>query len=216
MKTHVYFMPGLSANSKIFQFITLPEDRFEMHYLEWILPISIDETLEAYALRMSRFVKEKNVILVGVSFGGLLVQEMGKIINPKKIVIISSIKSNKELSKTLRFIKRTKSYKLFPTNYITIFEKFIHQISSKKIRKRLYHYKMYLSVRNPLYLKWAIYNALHWTQDYTTPNIVHIHGTSDHIYPIKYIKNCIEIKGGAHIMIIIKAKEISDQLRKSL
>lgn len=216
MKTHVYFMPGLSANSKIFQHITLPKDRFELHYLEWILPNTIEEPIEKYALRMSKFIQEKNVVLIGVSFGGLLVQEIGKIIKPKKIVIISSIKSNKELSKTLQFIKQTKAYKLFPSNNLTSFEKFIHFISSEKIKKRLEHYKLYLSVRNPLYLKWAIYNALHWTQEYSIPNIVHIHGTSDHIYPIKYIENCIPIQNGPHIMIITKAKEISEKLIQNL
>ena len=40
-------------------------------------------------------------------------------------------------------------------------------------------------------------------------NIVHIHGTKDNVFPLKHIKNAIEIKGGTHIMILTKAKKIS-------
>ena len=216
MKTHVYFMPGLSANSKIFQHITLPKDRFVLHYLEWILPNAIDEPIEEYAARMCKFINEKDVILIGVSFGGVLVQEMGKFINPKKIILISSIKSSLELPRRLRFIKYTKSYKLFPAKHITSLENFIHKVSNKKIQKRLEHYKIYLSVRDPLYLKWAIHATLHWSQKEPTPHILHIHGTADHIFPIKNISNCIPIQNGPHIMIITKAKEISEKLIQNI
>ena len=44
------------------------------------------------------------------------------------------------------------------------------------------------------------------------PNIVHIHGNNDGIFPIKHIKNCIVIEGGTHVMILNKAKEISKLL----
>ncbi|MCK5815043.1 MAG: alpha/beta hydrolase [Flavobacteriaceae bacterium] len=209
-------MPGLAANSKIFQQINLPKDRFELHYLEWIMPISVTETLEDYALRMSEFIKEKNTILIGVSFGGILVQEIGKIINPKKIVIISSIKSNKEFSKQLQLIKRTKSYLFFPSSSITTLENIIYRFSKKKTQKRIEGYKMYLSVRNPLYLKWAIHATLHWSQKNPPPNILHIHGTADHIFPIKNITNYIPIQNGPHVMIITKAKEINALLIKYL
>lgn len=209
-------MPGLAANSQIFKYISLPDDKFVLHYLEWLLPESIDESIEDYAKRMCKFIKEKNVILIGVSFGGIIVQEMAKIMKPIKLVIISSIKSNKELSKRLRLIKVSKTYKLFPENNITALENLIHAYASKKIQKRLEHYKIYLSMRDPLYLKWAIYNALHWKQEKVIPNILHIHGTADHIFPIKYINNCVPIENGEHVMIIIKAKEISKILSEYL
>ena len=40
-------------------------------------------------------------------------------------------------------------------------------------------------------------------------NVIHIHGNKDEIFPIKYIKNCIVIEGGTHVMILNKAKRIS-------
>ena len=72
-KKHIYFMPGLGANPKIFEYILLPKDRFEIHLLEWKIPISEDESIQDYAQRMTREIKNQNPVLLGVSFGGVLV-----------------------------------------------------------------------------------------------------------------------------------------------
>ena len=117
-KIHIYFVPGLAASSKIFEHIKLPDDRFEIHLLEWLIPKSKTENIQHYAKRMCRYINHKNPILVGVSFGGVMIQEMSKIIATRKSIIISSVKSKKELPKRLRFARNTKIYKLFPTKSI--------------------------------------------------------------------------------------------------
>ncbi len=215
-KTHIYCVPGLSASSKIYEFIKLPKDTFEIHYLEWLIPQSIDETIEHYAARMCETITEKNVVLMGVSFGGVMVQEMSKIIHPKKIILISSVKNNKELPKRLRLIKTSKAYKLFPAKSINSLEDFMSYAFGKKAKKRIEQYKIYLTARDELYLKWSIYNVLHWKQTETLSNIIHIHGTSDHIFPIKHIKNCINIKNASHVMVLTKASEISTIISEQL
>ena len=209
-------MPGLAANSKIFEYTSLPEDLFELHYLAWILPTSIDETIESYAKRMCEFIQEKNPVLIGVSFGGILVQEMSKIIHVQKVIIISSIKNNSELPKRLQLAKVTKTYKLFPANHISNIESFISLVFSTMAQKRIAQYRMFLSVRDPLYLNWAIHHVLHWNQTETLSNVIHIHGTKDEIFPIKNILNCIEIEDGSHIMILNKGKKISTILINKL
>jgi|MGYP006078702931 thioesterase domain-containing protein len=209
-------MPGLAANSKIFEYTSLPEDLFELHYLAWILPTSIDETIESYAKRMCEFIQEKNPVLIGVSFGGILVQEMSKIIHVQKVIIISSIKNNSELPKRLQLAKVTKTYKLFPANHISNIESFISLVFSTMAQKRITQYRMFLSVRDPLYLNWAIHHVLHWNQTETLSNVIHIHGTKDEIFPIKNILNCIEIEDGSHIMILNKGKKISTILINKL
>jgi hypothetical protein len=209
-------MPGLAANSKIFEYTSLPEDLFELHYLAWILPTSIDETIESYAKRMCEFIQEKNPVLIGVSFGGILVQEMSKIIHVQKVIIISSIKNNSELPKRLQLAKVTKTYKLFPANHISNIESFISLVFSTMAQKRITQYRMFLSVRDPLYLNWAIHHVLHWNQTETLSNVIHIHGTKDEIFPIKNILNCIKIEDGSHIMILNKGKKISTILINKL
>ncbi|WP_372793200.1 alpha/beta hydrolase [Lutibacter sp.] len=215
-KTHIYFIPGLAASSKIFEYLEFPEDKFELHFIEWLMPLSKKESLCDYTKRMAHLITEKNPVLVGVSYGGIIVQEMSKHLLPKKVIIISSIKSNKELPKRLRIIQKTKIYKLFPTYAITNIEGFFKYTFGDFAKKRVKLYKEYLSVRDADYLTWAIYNVLHWKQKKPLDNIVHIHGDNDHIFPIKYIKNCIVIKKGTHIMVLNKAKTISKIIIDSL
>ena len=88
-------MPGMAANSKIFDFISLPQN-FNIHYLEWEIP-DINESLKDYSSRFLNKIKGKNIVLIGVSFGGIIIQEISKLINPIKIIIISSIKTKNEL-----------------------------------------------------------------------------------------------------------------------
>lgn len=215
-KTHVYLMPGLGASSKIFDFISLPKDQFELHYLEWVLPISEAETITELSKRLCESITEKNCVLVGVSFGGIMVQEMSKIVNPKKIIIISSIKSSLELPKRLRIAKITKAYKLFPENSINAIADFAKKHFPNLAKKKVEQFNMYLSVRDPLYLKWAVYNVLHWKETYLIPNLYHIHGTKDEIFPSKHISDYIPIENGTHAMILNKAKQINEILIKLL
>ena len=107
----VYLMPGMAANPKIFEFIKL-RSNFTVHHLEWRMPCK-NELMSEYAFRISRLIKGNNIVLIGVSFGGIIVQEISKIIKCKKVIIISSVKSNKELPLMMQIGKKTKAYKFF-------------------------------------------------------------------------------------------------------
>ncbi|HAO15874.1 MAG TPA: alpha/beta hydrolase [Tenacibaculum sp.] len=213
-KTPIYFVPGLAASSKIFQYISLPEEHFQLFFIEWFLPYSIDESIQDYAKRMSKEIKHKNAILVGVSFGGVIAQEISKHVSLKKLIIISSIKNNNELPKRLQLAKKTKAYKLFPSNIASNIEKYEPYFFSGILKKRIALYKTFLSVRDKIYLKWAIFNLLHWKQNKTLPGILHIHGDHDEVFPIRNIQKAKIIKNGTHIMILDKAKSISNILQK--
>jgi len=213
-KTHLYFVPGLAANTKIFERISLPEEHFELHFLDWMLPTSIDESIEEYAQRLCAKIQHKNPILIGVSFGGIMVQEMSKIIDCKKIIIISSVKNNKEFPKRFKLVQVTKAYKLFPSKVISNIESYERYFFNDYLKKRAELYKIYLSVRDKKYLQWAIYNVLHWKQKESIPGIIHIHGKKDEVFPIKHIKNSIKVENGTHVMILNKAKTISEILKK--
>jgi hypothetical protein len=211
-KIPIYFVPGLAASIAIFEHLELPEDTFEVHYLDWLVPKSQHETLSDYAERMCVRIKHKNPVLVGVSFGGVMVQEMSKIIDVKKTIIISSVKTKHELPRRLHIAKATKAYKLFPTKAIVNIESFAKYAFGDIAKKRIELYRKYLSMRDETYLPWAVYHVLHWQQETLLPNVVHIHGDADGVFPIKHIKNCHVIHGGTHVMILNKAKQISKLL----
>lgn len=211
-KIPVYFMPGLAASPTIFENIKLPEDQFEMHFLEWFLP-NDKESIESYALRMTEKIQDENPVLVGVSFGGVLVQEIAKHIKTHKVIIISSVKSNTEFPSRFKVAKSTKAYKLIPTQLLADIEKLVkYAFGDNIVAKRLKLYEKYLSVRDKQYLDWAIETILCWNQKKGNESVIHIHGDADEVFPIKNIENCIVIKGGTHIMIINKFKWFNENL----
>lgn len=207
-------MPGLAASPSIFERIQLPSDIFEMHFLEWLLPEK-EETITHYAQRIAKGITHKNVILVGVSFGGILVQEMKLFVKPKKVIIISSVKSNVELPRWMKIAKTTKAYKIIPTKLVENMDNLTKfTFGSSIIKQRLKLYEKFLSIRDKAYLDWSIEQIINWARTEVDPEVIHIHGDNDEVFPIKNIKNAIVVKGGTHIMILTKYRWMSDNLPK--
>lgn len=212
-KIPVYFMPGLAASSAIFERIQLDEVIFEVHLLEWEIPRQ-RETLHSYAKRMASKIEEENVVLVGVSFGGVLVQEMAPFLKVRKLIIISSVKTNLEVPLRMKIAKSTKAYKLVPTTLLQNIEVLSNFNFGSAIQQRLKLYEKYLSVRDKNYLEWAIEQMLLWNRIKADKKVIHIHGDADEVFPIKNIKDCIVVKGGTHIMILSKYRWLNDNLPK--
>lgn len=206
-------MPGLAASSLIFERIELPENQFEIHLLDWELPLP-NETLPDYAKRMSKLVLEPNPVLIGVSFGGVLVQEMAQFLKPKKVIIISSVKTNLEVPLRMKFAKSTKAYKLLPTSWLHNVELLAKYSFGNAIKKRLKLYEKYLSMREKVYLDWAIEQMILWQRTEVDKNVIHIHGTMDEVFPAKNIQNFIPVNGGTHIMILSKSRWLNENLPK--
>ena len=209
-------MPGMAASPKIFEYLKLPKN-FEIHLLSWIPPLK-DEPLTNYAKRMCKRVVHKNPILLGVSFGGILVQEMAKHIFVKKIIIISSIKAKEELPLPMIVAKRTNVHKLLPTKLIENIEYLTIFAFGKGIKKRVALYQKYLSERNSEYLNWAINALVNWDQNKFSDKLIHIHGDSDTVFPVKNLINpYFKIKGG-HAVIITESiwfnRELPAMLQK--
>ena len=211
---NVYFMPGMSANSLIFERIKI-KGNFNFHYLEWIEPKK-NECLKKYSIRFSKLIKHEFPILIGVSFGGILVQEISKIIHVKKIIIISSVKSKREFPVSMKVVKTTKSYKILPVKWINDFESLISFVFGPRVKRKVELYRKYLSVRDEKYLSWAFKELIEWDQDKPLENIIHIHGSRDTIFPTLSIKNYVEVPDGDHAMILKKADWINEFLEKNL
>lgn len=210
---HVYFMPGMAASPKIFENIKLPENKFEMHFLEWLIPKK-NESIQDYALRLTKNINHDNPVLIGVSFGGVLVQEMAKHIKVFRLIVVSSVCSKHELPKRMKLARKTKAYAIAPTSMVNKIETFAKYAFGENVKKRLELYKKYLSVNDKRYLDWAIKQMVCWDQDNSLENVIHIHGDKDMVFPHNHIHNCITVKGGTHIMILNKFRWFNENLPK--
>lgn len=198
--THLYVMPGMAASPKIFEFLEFPQNII-VHWLSWIPPIA-NEDIRSYAQRMSTRIGEQEPVLLGVSFGGILVQEIAQCIKVKKVIIVSSVKSREELPLTMRLSQKTNAHKLLPLHWVENIEALALFAFGKAIKRRLSLYRKYLSERDVDYLRWSIHTIVNWNPPEFTKNLVHIHGTDDTVFPIKSITEpVIKIKG-EHAMII--------------
>jgi len=151
----------------------------------------------SYAKRMCKHIKHENSVLLGVSFGGILVQEMSKHMTFRKLFVVSSVKTRHELPKRFKLIKTTKAYKVLPTQLLGSIDSLAKYSFGNTINKRIDLYKRYLSVNDKRYLDWAIKQVVCWNQDKPISNVIHIHGNKD-----------------LHIMIINKFKWFNENLPK--
>lgn len=210
-KIPVYFMPGLAASPTIFERIKLDETVFETFLLEWEIP-NPKESLSDYALRITQKIKHENPVLIGVSFGGILVQEMARHIEAQKVIIISSVRSNAEFPRRMKIGKTTRAYKLIPMKLILNIENLAKYSFGEKVNKRIKLYEKFLAVRDLRYLQWAVESVILWNRNQIDEKVIHIHGDQDDVFPIKYINKCIVVKGGTHIMILNKYKWLNENL----
>ena len=147
----VYMMPGMAANPLIFERIILPNN-FKINYLEWLMPYE-NEKLDNYVSRLSKLIVGKNIVLIGVSFGGIIVQEIAKIISVHKVIIISSVKTSKELPILMQLGKNIGAHKFFPVNWLQSFESLAQFALGPSINKKIELYNVNHLFNNVIHIK---------------------------------------------------------------
>lgn len=205
-------MPGMAASNLIFEHIKLPAERMECYFLEWLIP-ETKESISHYAKRLCGQVKHENPVLIGVSFGGMIVQEMAVHIKTRKVIVISSIKHEDEMPRRMHFARLTKVHKLLPTGLVNNIELLTKYALGVTVKSRLELYKVYLSVRDKRYLSWAIDKIVTWKHPENV-KVTHIQGENDRVFPIKNMKDCIAVKGGTHVMILNRYRWFNEHLPK--
>lgn len=199
---------GLGADEKVYQFLDLGSP---IEVIPWNTPLP-NETLRNYALRLFKpYEKLNNILLLGVSFGGVVAQEIAKVHKVKQVVIISSLTHHKELRGWLRFIARTGLLQLLPKRMFippVWVSAYLFSTNRKPLLRAI------LESSDLVFTKWASIAMLNWEASEPFPDVIRIHGTADKILP-KY-SNSIEIDGGGHLMIVDRAEEVSSAILNAL
>ena len=91
---NLYFISGLGADKSAFSRIEL--DGVNINHIEWINH-SQKENLQSYCKKLlPQFDTSKPFVIVGLSFGGIIAQEISKLITPQKTILISSVYHHKQ------------------------------------------------------------------------------------------------------------------------
>jgi pimeloyl-ACP methyl ester carboxylesterase len=178
------------------------------------LPPGKNESLEEYAERIRETIPEEHPIIVGVSFGGMLATEMAKSDPDLKAIIISSNKCAGEFPAYLRIWKHFPVYKWVPGKVVKFTGRITKGFVGPKGAEQRKLFAQILQETDHSFTTWAIHTILRWNNTVIPKNVTHIHGTADTLLPCSYVKADYIIKGGNHLMIMDKAKEISEILKQ--
>lgn len=207
---NVYCIPGLWADEGIFQNLDLPG--MQLKFVKWIPPME-NESLPHYAERLSAQIEESNPILMGVSFGGMLAIEISHILSVKKLVLISSIRSQAELPIWMKFSGKLHLNRAMlpakPPAILEPLENWFLGVSTMEERSLVHHYRVNV---DRFHLQWSIDQILHWKNSVWPESLYQIHGDRDRIFPIGKLNPTHTIKGGGHLMVMTKAPELSSIL----
>lgn len=216
---HVYCISGLGADERIFCRLQVPDTTF--HYVQWVQPLT-NESISDYASRLCGQIRHDQPVLVGVSFGGMMAIEMAKMLSVDKVVLISSIKSFKELPLWMQVCGKYKFDKMLPS-------KPLHSIRPLKMLRPFQNYFLgteseeektianhFRDTVDPLYLRWSINQVLNWRNDWQPQNFYHLHGEKDHIFPLKKVRPTHVVHNAGHFMIMNKCEEINQILQSIL
>ncbi len=213
MSQTVYCISGLGADEQIFSNLQLPG--YELRCLQWLQP-EPGELFADYAKRMYAQIADANPILLGVSFGGMLGIEIAKQFPVKKIILVSSVKKRIEMPWWMRLAGKLKLHHLVkarPHPLLYPIENYFLGVKQKKEVKLAIHFRKTVD-RD--YLQWAIHNIVTYNNVTIPPNILHIHGTTDKLFPLRNVTAHYHIKGGGHFMVYNRAEEISRILCREL
>jgi pimeloyl-ACP methyl ester carboxylesterase len=211
----VYCLSGLGADERVFKCIELPG--VEMVHVKW-LPPGRHEPLRAYARRLlAQFDAQQPVTLLGVSFGGIVAQEIATLLPCRRVVILSSIKSPAEMPWTISLVRRTGVHRLVPGwllkagNLLT--GNYFFSIRTREEARLL---QDIVRDTNPAFLRWAVNEVVRWRLPDPVPGLVHLHGTADRIFPADRLQHFTAIPGGGHFMVVQKASLLSRLIFEAL
>lgn len=207
----IFLIAGLGADTRLYNNIDLGDN--DVIPIDWIEPNETD-TLTTYAQKIIyQYLIKDNDIVIGVSLGGMLTVEIAKQVRLSKAILISTIKSIDEAPWYFKFFNAVPIQKLIGGRTLSKLGYFIKPLFGHLNDQDAWLFHDMLKKSSPKFLKWAVAAALKFNNKANIPNVYHLAGDKDLVFNYKKIKDPIIIKGGTHVMVFDKAKQINKILK---
>lgn len=210
---HVYLISGIMSDERVFAKIQLPAG-YHAKYVKF-LPSRKKESLPDYAKRIAETIDTTQpFILLGFSFGGILATELSKILAPQLTIIVASATTAKELPPHFRFFRRSGIYKVVPSATLKIASivKNIFILRNRQDRRSLINQALDTDSN---FIGWVTRSVLCWNNTTDIKNAVRIHGDRDEVFPIKYVKKDIVLRG-AHLLPFKNPDELNNAIAEAI
>ncbi len=209
-----YILSGLGADERVFDHIDFGD--FSPVFIPWE-SVEPEQSFESYVKLLSSRVKADNPILIGISFGGIVAQEMSILFGNCPVLILSSVRTRSELPLLMRFFGKSGLHKLIPVKQILRSKKINYWLFGTKTASEKKLLDQILADSDPVFTKWAIRNITKWQRNEPVPaKVLHIHGDADRIFKIEHVHPDYVIPGGTHFMTVSQHKEVSPVIQNAL
>ncbi len=214
MNKQTYLLPGLGFDHRIFSKLNLPEGN--INYLDWQEPHQ-REHLTDYAFRVSGGLSETEQpkVLLGHSFGGVLAQEIAKVRQIDRVILLSSIRSRAELPGFFKVVGKLGLHAVFTKKSTFATFGFWAKKHGYDTEEKQQLFKNMVGQQSDHYLRWALRSLSNWQglDGLETP-VSQIHGDCDRTFPIQILaKPDHVVKGGSHMMVYDRGEEVSQLIQ---
>ncbi len=186
-------------------------------HIKWITPLK-NESLPAYAQRLLVQIKPsaRPPVLIGLSFGGIIAQEVAKLIPVEKVILLSSLASANDLQLYLRAAGKLKFHQWLPFPFLGQWQAPTAWVFGAKTKTAKHLLASIIQETDLAFLRWSLGQILTWQQTRPAPNCVIIHGERDKILPVPQQANVQVVKDGEHLMLLNQPAEVSRLLNQAL
>lgn len=213
MKSFIF--SGLGADQRVFEQIDF--GTYSPKFIPWKF-VSKNETLSSYAIKMSEeFPENEPFLLIGISFGGILAQEVSKLYPQARILLLASVQYYYQLPLFMRLAGKLNLEKLIPIQLTLKLKRANYWFFGCKTDSEKEILNQVLKETDPIMARWAIGEIMRWKQEKTIDApLIHIHGDSDKIFPIKKVSPDYVVKNGSHFMTVSQPMLLSRLIRTAL
>lgn len=205
----VYVISGIGADYRLFKNIQLPYG-FEAEYLHWIAPMQ-GESIREYASRLAQNInRDEQHILIGLSLGGIMATEIAKLTSPVNTIIFGSVPTHKQLPPWFKYAAKIKLHRLIHPSFVKLSATVKHSLFTKGAENRKFLRQLIRDGDNR-FIYWGMDAVMKWRNEEIPANLIHIHGSNDEVFPIRYVKPAYVLKGG-HLLVFHHANEVNKLL----
>lgn len=211
----IHLIPGLGADHRIFDRLLVDAPYRYAH--DWpIMPegSSLVDFAKKLALKVDG---SRPHILIGMSMGGMVVQEMAAMTKPSGVAIISSWKGPDEMPVHIRTLRGTHPERVLTKAMLQRLLPVIRWQMGVEGTDAAELLESFALTSNLDRLKIQVAAVLDWQgANHPLPDLVHIHGDHDRLMPLGSITGAHVVKGGSHFMVYQKAAEVERILRDTM
>lgn len=211
----IYAIPGMGVDGRIFKNLQL--DR-KIEILEWLDPLGERESLQDYARRLAKPLPDQPFLMMGLSFGGVVAQEIARFKPVQGVILLSSIRDASGRPWHMNLMRTIPYYLLSKGDWRIKTMPYWGPLFGLTDKTEIAFVQDLFSDFSVLYRMWAIKQLVHWqkpAQNVDLP-LFHIHGTKDEIFSARLQQTDILIKGGTHSMVFQRAEEVSAAIQAGI